>query len=101
MRKKGADNELAFTRCSCKLIGGTRVPECECSRRKDVSPLRQIRWKRLIVDEGHNTAQKRTDYATFTNSLSVERKWAVTGTPTCELSSDVSPLRNSDRRDAR
>ena len=60
------------------------MPQCKCSRRADVSPLRQVRWKRLVVDEGHKTAVKNTSYAEFTNRLSVERKWAVTGTPTRE-----------------
>lgn len=67
--------------CDCKLMR-----RCKCSRRKDVSPLLQIRWKRIVVDEGHNTAEKRTEYAIFSNILSVERRWIVTGTPTSTFS---------------
>ena len=71
--------------CQCKPLRSVRIPRCKCSRRENVSSLLQIRWKRLVVDEGHNAAEKRTDYAIFTKLLSVERRWIVTGTPTSEL----------------
>ncbi|KAI0351515.1 hypothetical protein OH77DRAFT_1506480 [Trametes cingulata] len=79
-RKKDLESLFVRNICRCELF--TR---CRCSRHKDVSPLLQVRWKRLVVDEGHNTAEKRTNYAIFTKLLSVERRWIVTGTPTTNL----------------
>ncbi|KAI0823521.1 P-loop containing nucleoside triphosphate hydrolase protein [Trametes gibbosa] len=79
-KKKNVENLHSWNICDCKLLR-----RCKCSRRKDVSPLLQIRWKRLVVDEGHNTAEKRTEYAIFSNLMSVERRWIVTGTPTTNL----------------
>ncbi|KAL1937641.1 hypothetical protein VTO73DRAFT_13027 [Trametes versicolor] len=79
-KKKNVESLHSWNVCDCKLMR-----RCKCSRRKDVSPLLQIRWKRIVVDEGHNTAEKRTEYAIFSNILSVERRWIVTGTPTTNL----------------
>ncbi|KAI0374631.1 hypothetical protein BV20DRAFT_960768 [Pilatotrama ljubarskyi] len=79
-RKKNLESLYTWDICRCNLFS-----RCKCSRHKNVSPLLQIRWKRLVVDEGHNTAEKRTNYAMFTKLLSVERRWIVTGTPTTNL----------------
>ena len=84
-KKKAADELFSMPPCSCKSRRSIRVPRCVCSRQGNVSPLLQIRWKRLVVDEGHNTAEKRTDYAIFTKLLSVERRWIMTGTPTSKF----------------
>ncbi|TBU46858.1 P-loop containing nucleoside triphosphate hydrolase protein [Dichomitus squalens] len=84
-RKKATEELYTMQPCQCKTLRNARVPRCKCSRLENVSPLLQIRWKRLVVDEGHNAAEKRTDYAIFTKLLSVERRWIVTGTPTTNL----------------
>ncbi|KAJ8480788.1 hypothetical protein ONZ51_g6428 [Trametes cubensis] len=67
-KKRNVESLYSWTVCECKL-----------------KPNVLIRWKRLVVDEGHNTAEKQTDYAIFTKLLSVERRWIVTGTPTTNL----------------
>ncbi|KAI0647582.1 P-loop containing nucleoside triphosphate hydrolase protein [Trametes meyenii] len=84
-KKKDVKSLYSPIVCKCEPEPGTLVTRCWCSRRSGVSPLLQVRWKRLVVDEGHNTAEKRTEYAIFTKLLSVERRWIVTGTPTTNL----------------
>ncbi|KAI9068581.1 hypothetical protein FKP32DRAFT_1587558 [Trametes sanguinea] len=84
-KKRSVESLHSWTICECKPKKDGTLRRCKCSRRKDVSPLLQVRWKRLVVDEGHHTAEKRTEYAVFTKLLSVERRWIVTGTPTTNL----------------
>ncbi|KAI0256567.1 P-loop containing nucleoside triphosphate hydrolase protein [Lactifluus subvellereus] len=75
---------FTWTSCECPCYKGTRVPECSCDS-SGFSPLFQIRWKRLVVDEGHVHGTDRTNISKVATLLSVERRWLVTGTPTTNL----------------
>ncbi|KAH8099642.1 hypothetical protein BXZ70DRAFT_942710 [Cristinia sonorae] len=72
--------------CRCRSIDPQiRVPRCTCGESSEASPLLRIRWKRLVVDEGHNASDIRGNLTTLAKALSVERRWIVTGTPTTNL----------------
>ncbi|EIW84791.1 hypothetical protein CONPUDRAFT_116969 [Coniophora puteana RWD-64-598 SS2] len=68
--------------CTCPFIPGSRVPDCRCPGRPDASPLLQVRWKRLVIDEGHTSGNIEHTINRFIPTMSIERKWIVTGTPT-------------------
>ena len=54
-------------------------PQCTCPETTK-SPLLRIRWKRLIIDEGHVLGQGTTRLVSLAGRLRVERRWCVTGT---------------------
>ena len=58
------------------------------------SPLLQMRWLRLVVDEGHElgTYDAGNDVTHFINQIAAERRWVMSGTPTTgdEDSADYS-----------
>lgn len=89
MDKKGrrAAHGVART-CQCPYIGSSRTPDCRCFKADAVyrSPLMSVRWKRMIVDEGHFLGSGgKTRGISVTERLSVERKWIVSGTPSDNL----------------
>mmetsp|Transcript_10699 Transcript_10699/g.18264 ORF Transcript_10699/g.18264 Transcript_10699/m.18264 type:complete len:1056 (+) Transcript_10699:111-3278(+) len=48
------------------------------------SPLLQMRWFRIVVDEGHELGENEAgnDITAFINVLAAERRWVMSGTPT-------------------
>ncbi|PPQ64839.1 hypothetical protein CVT24_008204 [Panaeolus cyanescens] len=76
------------TPCKCpEFSDSIRVPQCTdaCEERRKISPFLQIRWARLVVDEGNFVSSDNSDRVSFANMLSAERRWVVTGTPTTNL----------------
>jgi hypothetical protein len=73
--------------CSCPYVGATRTPDCRCFKKDEVykSPLLGIRWKRLIVDEGHSMGSRKSNAICVAERLSVESRWLVSGTPSPSL----------------
>jgi len=49
------------------------------------SELSKIYWKRFIIDEGHSMNQRSTRAVELSKEIKVERRWAVTGTPTAGM----------------
>ncbi|KAF9246232.1 P-loop containing nucleoside triphosphate hydrolase protein [Melanogaster broomeanus] len=71
--------------CSCPCFMDSRVPDCRCPGDDEVTPLLQIRWKRLVIDEGHTSGNIAATINYFARILTIERKWIVTGTPTSNI----------------
>ena len=53
--------------------------------------LLQIRWLRLVVDEGHElgATESPTEATLFISEIAAERRWVMSGTPTSAISSRV------------
>jgi hypothetical protein len=52
-----------------------------------VSPLTELRWLRVVCDEGHSFASSttRTKTMAMLDKLSIERRWIISGTPSSSL----------------
>ena len=62
--------------------GGSKVVlEGSSKRKKTESTLKNIQWKRVIIDEGHQIRNPSTKAAIAVSALTAERRWALTGTP--------------------
>ncbi|KAK3028560.1 hypothetical protein RJ639_039082 [Escallonia herrerae] len=61
------------------------------------SPMKNIEWRRVILDEAHVIRNANTQQSRAVTSLSAKRRWVVTGTPiqngSCDLYSLMSFLR--------
>ncbi|KAJ3894949.1 hypothetical protein GG344DRAFT_39846 [Lentinula edodes] len=86
-RKANIANAHTWKLCKCFGIEDSCIspqPRCRC-KPPDISPLLQIRWKRLVIDEGHISSSLSTRFTPFAQQLSVQARWIVTGTPTTNL----------------
>ena len=55
---------------------------------EEACPLLKVNWLRMIVDEGHSMGRGRDSSSiSFASWINAERRWAMTGTPTPQTSS--------------
>ena len=67
--------------------GGSKVvAEGSSKRKKTQSTLLNIRWKRVVIDEGHQIRNPKTKAAVAVSALTAERRWVLTGTPIVRFS---------------
>ncbi|KAG0034797.1 hypothetical protein BGZ81_003201 [Podila clonocystis] len=71
--------------CDCQEL----YRRCLCPRSRTIPPLMQVRWKRVIVDEGHSMSSDLSDHALLASKLHADRRWICTGTPTSNLANLV------------
>lgn len=71
--------------------GSKTAAEGSSKRKKTESTLLNIRWKRVVIDEGHQIRNPKTKAAVAVSALTAERRWALTGTPIVRLSLRSAP----------
>ncbi|KZF19924.1 hypothetical protein L228DRAFT_204781, partial [Xylona heveae TC161] len=63
-----------------------RERDCSCFRDVEIysSPLKQIHWLRIIVDEGHSFASSgsKSNAVLVAGELQTDSRWVISGTPT-------------------
>lgn len=57
-----------------------------------VSPLKQLRWFRIILDEAHTIREQRALQSQAIYSLEAQRRWCLTGTPIQNRLDDLGSL---------
>jgi hypothetical protein len=73
--------------CRCPYIGATRTRDCSCLRIEDIytSPLKELHFLRIIIDEGHEfSSSSSRAVVVATKLVTAERRWVVSGTPAKE-----------------
>ncbi|GAB7352869.1 hypothetical protein MBLNU459_g3468t4 [Dothideomycetes sp. NU459] len=76
------------TACNCPYIGASRKRDCTCLREEDVydSPLKNVHFLRIIIDEGHFFSSANTTAAHVADKLiQADHRWVVSGTPAKDL----------------
>ncbi|KAJ1655507.1 hypothetical protein IWQ61_004755 [Dispira simplex] len=84
--------------CQCPYKGNTREKDCVCPKSvaQCLSPLLQVVWKRIIVDEGHVMSAGATNKVHLAGKLLAERRWICTGTPAPHLASASLTTENGE-----
>ncbi len=70
--------------------GNSRMPDFreDLATSEEACPLLKVNWLRMIVDEGHSMGRGRDSSSiSFASWVNAERRWAMTGTPTPQTSS--------------
>lgn len=58
----------------------------------DMSPIKKIEWRRVILDEAHVIKNANTQQSRAVTNLNAKRRWAITGTPVQNNSFDLFSL---------
>lgn len=70
--------------CRCEYIGATRTRDCTCLTPEMLysSPLKNIHFKRLLIDEGHYASQSNSNAVLVVrNLITADHNWLISGTP--------------------
>ncbi|KZV95946.1 hypothetical protein EXIGLDRAFT_747903 [Exidia glandulosa HHB12029] len=69
-------------------------PGAGTSRKKKKSDggLAAVKWKRVVLDEGHTIRNAKTKAAEAVRGLTAERRWVVTGTPIINSPKDLGSI---------
>ncbi|KZT56200.1 hypothetical protein CALCODRAFT_497639 [Calocera cornea HHB12733] len=69
---------------------GTSGPSKKKTKR--TMPLFEVKWKRVILDEGHTVRSPRALMTQAVGALEADRRWIVTGTPIINSPNDLGSL---------
>jgi SNF2-related domain/Helicase conserved C-terminal domain len=70
--------------CNCLFYRDGQDEPCICLREEDIyhSPLKDLHWLRIIIDEGHEFSSATSNAVLVAEKLvTAERRWVVSGTP--------------------
>ncbi|KAL9089113.1 MAG: hypothetical protein Q9165_005926 [Trypethelium subeluteriae] len=85
--------------CLCPIAPGTTRIDCSCRDGLGVyeSPLKELHFLRLIIDEGNNFGSVRSNAAVVAEQLiRADRRWIVSGTPARDMLGVEVDLQRTD-----
>jgi len=59
------------------------------SDKKEISPMYQLQFYRVVLDEAHNIKNRKSQQSRASSAVDANRRWAVTGTP---IQNDIDDL---------
>jgi len=78
---------------------GTVYSEYNNSRTREISPLFNLKWFRIILDEAHLIKSRKTGIAQAVFELNADYRWCITGTPLQNELNDLYSLLHFIRMD--